>query len=142
MSVEDNKARIRFFVEQVVNAHDLEREKEVVVPELLDEAVGHLRQLFEGFPDVHATIDDLIGEGDKVVGRVTLSGTHRGPFAGAAPTNKRVSWTSIRVWRFENGKVVESWAMQDRLGLLTQLGLVSWEADSINWAGSISAARD
>jgi predicted ester cyclase len=140
MSVEENKDRIRFFVEQVVNAHDLEREREVVVPAILDEALQHLRQLFDGFPDIRGTIDDMFGEGDKVVARVTLSGTHTGTFAGAAPTGKRITWTSIRIWRFEEGKVAETWAMQDRLGLLTQLGLVDLPAEPIHWAGSISAS--
>jgi predicted ester cyclase len=104
MSVEENKDRIRFFVEQVVNAHDLEREREVVVPDLLGEAVQHMGQLFEAFPDVRGTIDDMFGEGDKVVARVTLSGTHTGTFAGVAPTGKRITWTSIRIWRFEEGR--------------------------------------
>jgi len=139
MSFEENEALIRFFVEEVVNAHDLEREKEVVVPALLDEAVQHLEQLFDGFPDVHATIDDMFGAGDKVVARITLSGTHAGSFAGAAPTGKRITWTSIRIWRFEGGRVAETWAMQDRLGLLTQLGLVDLPSEPIHWAGSLSS---
>jgi predicted ester cyclase len=140
MSVGENKDRIRFFVEDVVNAHDLEREREVVVPAILDEALQHLRQLFDGFPDIRGTIDDMFGEGDKVVARVTLSGTHTGTFAGAAPTGKRITWTSIRIWRFEDGRVAETWAMQDRLGLLTQLGLVDLPAEPIHWAGSLSSS--
>lgn len=139
MSVEENKALIRFFVEEVVNAHDLDREREVVLPGLLDEAIQHLKQLFDAFPDVHATIDDLFGEGDRIVGRVTLSGTHSGPFAGATPTGRRITWTSIRIWRFEDGRVAETWAMQDRLGLLVQLGLVESPAEPIHWAGSASS---
>jgi len=142
MTVEENKARVRFFVEEVANAHALEREREFVAPELVDEGVRHLKQLFDAFPDVHTTIDDLFGEGDRVVARVTMSGTHTGPFAGAAPTGRRITWTSIRIWRFEGGKVIDSWAMQDRLGLLTQLGLVDAQAEPIHWAGSVSAGPE
>lgn len=141
MGVEENKSLIRFFVEEVVNAHHLDREREVVIPDILDEAVQHLEQLLDAFPDVRATIDDMFGEEDRVVARITLSGTHTGPFAGAAPTGRRVTWTSIRIWRFENGRVAETWAMQDRLGLLTQLGLVDSPAEPIHWAGIISAAN-
>lgn len=142
MSVEENKARVRYFVEEIVNAHALEREGEFVAPELVDEGVRHLKQLFDAFPDTHATIDEMFGEGDRIVARITMSGTHTGPFAGAAPTGKRITWTSIRIWRFEDGRVAETWAMQDRLGLLVQLGLVDSPAEPIHWAGNVSAERD
>ena len=46
---------------------------------------------FAAFPDAQATIEDLIAEGDKVVTRFTLRGTHRGAFMGIAPTGKHVT---------------------------------------------------
>ena len=70
-----------------------------------------------------------------------LSATHTGPFAGRAGTGERVSFASHRMYRVADGKIVETWAMQDRLGLLDQLGLVSIAAADINWAGG-RPARD
>ena len=55
--------------------------------------------------------------------RLTVSGRHTGgPFAGVPATGRFASWGSIRIYRIEGGKVVETWAMQDRLGLLQRLG--------------------
>ena len=74
------------------------------------------------FPDLEVTIEDQIVDGDKVVTRLTLSGTHKGDYRGIAATGKRVSWSQIAIARIENGKIVESWRIPDRLGLRQQLG--------------------
>ena len=77
---------------------------------------------YNACPDLHYTIEDMVAEGDKVVIRVTVSGTHRGEFMGVAPTNKRVSWTSIIISRIVNGIIVERWANTD---MMQQLGAVA-----------------
>jgi steroid delta-isomerase-like uncharacterized protein len=75
------------------------------------------------FPDSRFDLEDLVAEGDKVVARVSVSGTQRGPMLGLAPTGKRVRTTGIEVFRFEDGKMAEHWATFDALGMLQQLGL-------------------
>ena len=77
-----------------------------------------------GFPDIHITIEDEIAEGDKVLSRWTLRGTHKGEFAGTAPTGKHVTVTAMTLFRFEAGKIVEGWDYWDALGFMTQLGLL------------------
>jgi predicted ester cyclase len=85
-------------------------------------------------PDLQVTIeDDLIAEGDKVVARLTLTGTHTGPFAGQPASGHLARWSSIRIYRMDSGKVVQTWAMQDRLGLLQQPGALP-ELKPVNWA--------
>ena len=79
---------------------------------------------FAAFPDAQATIEDLIAEGDKVVTRFTLRGTHRGAFMGIAPTGKHVTMTAIGICRVEEGKFAEVWENVDALGLLQQLGAI------------------
>jgi predicted ester cyclase len=74
------------------------------------------------FPDVRITVDDVIAAGDKVVMRWHSDGTHSGELEGLAPTGAHVSVTGIGIDRWENGKVVESWAEWDNLGLARQLG--------------------
>jgi steroid delta-isomerase-like uncharacterized protein len=76
------------------------------------------------FPDLHFTINDQIAEGDRVVTRWTVTGTHKGQMMGIAPTNKRATVTGTDIGRFDNGKLVESWASYDMLGMLQQLGVV------------------
>lgn len=78
----------------------------------------------EAFPDLRMSVDEIIGEGDLVAGRFTLSGTHEGPWRGAAPTGRRVSMALMMFFRFEDGLLVELWEVDDQLGLQRQLGLL------------------
>ena len=73
------------------------------------------------FPDLHATVQDVLADGEKVVGRLTWHGTHQGSFAGLEPTGKQVAFAAIHIVRFENGKAVEWWGIADLLGALQQL---------------------
>jgi len=74
------------------------------------------------FPDARFTIDDLIAEADKVAARVTLRGTHHGSFMGRPPTGAAVESVETIVFRVVAGKVVETWASRDDLGLMRQIG--------------------
>jgi steroid delta-isomerase-like uncharacterized protein len=76
------------------------------------------------FPDARVTIEDQVAEGDKVVSRYTVSGTHQGEIMGAAPTGKLVTHTGHQTDRFEGGKIVESWTNWDALGLLQEIGAI------------------
>jgi steroid delta-isomerase-like uncharacterized protein len=77
------------------------------------------------FPDLCHTVEDQVAEGEKVVSRLTVQGTHQGPFQGMPPTGKQVTFTDIMISRIEDGKITELWAQFDALGLLQQLGLLS-----------------
>ena len=76
------------------------------------------------FPDLHITVEDMIAEGDKIVARLTMRGTHQGAFLGIPPTGKQVTGTAIDINRITGGKSVEHWNNSDTLGLLQQLGVV------------------
>lgn len=73
------------------------------------------------FPDWQETVDDIIAEGDRVVIRFHSTGTHRGTFAGIAPTGRKITISEVAIYRLVNGKIVEQWGMPDLNGLLTQL---------------------
>jgi predicted ester cyclase len=133
VSLQQNKNVVRQLVDEVWNEHQLGGLGKFVDADLLAEATEHTRQFLTAFPDVEVTIQDLIAEGDKVVGRLLVRGTNTGPFAGRPPTGKRVTFGSFRIYRLADGKVVETWAMQDRMGLMEQLGLVQ-SAGNVNWA--------
>jgi predicted ester cyclase len=81
-------------------------------------------EVFDAFPDTHMTIEDLIVEGDKVVGRYTMTGTHKGAYMGIPPTNKKLTMSVIEIDRFVGGKCVESWLKADTLGMMQQLGAI------------------
>jgi len=69
------------------------------------------------------TIDDTISEKDKLAVSWTVTGTHRGEFLGLPPTNKRVNITGITIHQIADGKILESTAIWDAVGLLQQLGV-------------------
>ena len=84
------------------------------------------KQVFKGFvagaPGYHV-IEDLIAEGDKVVGRIVAYGRHEGDLFGIPRTGRQIRVSGIAVWRIANGKIVEHWHETDQLGLMHQLGL-------------------
>jgi len=75
------------------------------------------------YPDIHLMVEDLIGEGDKVVGRTTVTGTHRGEFMGVAPTGKSVTYNEMFIFRIADGRVVETWGVVDVYAQMKQIGV-------------------
>lgn len=138
MTVQRNKELIRRYVEEVYNKHDLDAYLGFVDGAIADSGEDHLRQFFTAFPDSHVTVLDLFGEGDKILGRLRISATNSGSFAGQPPTGKKVQFDSFRIYRIVDGKIVESWAMQDRLGLMEQLGFIG-AAGEVNWGAGDEA---
>jgi steroid delta-isomerase-like uncharacterized protein len=133
MSIEENKDIVRRY-QEAYNSNDLDALDEVVAVDVLTPKIMpgmpaglegakavHRRSLL-GMPDFHTKIDDLIAEGDKVVARVTMSGTHTGDFWGFPATGNKVTFTGIYIARIENGKIVEHWGEEDGISLMQQIG--------------------
>jgi predicted ester cyclase len=83
-----------------------------------------IRDLYAAFPDFEARIEDLLVDATRSEAAVrwTGSGTHRGPYLGAAPTGRRVRFKGIEIVRFDGGWIVERWGEWDGIDLLAQLG--------------------
>jgi predicted ester cyclase len=77
-----------------------------------------------GFPDLLYTIDDVISTDDRIVHRLTGSGTMTGDFLGMPATGKRATWTEIHIGRLVNDRVVEHWGVADLLNAFVQLGVI------------------
>jgi predicted ester cyclase len=77
-----------------------------------------------GFPDLHYELLHEVASGDLVVHHLGAQGTHRGDFAGAAPSGRQANWREVHVMRFEAGRMAEQWGVVDRLAVLQQLGLL------------------
>lgn len=133
MGLQKNKELILRYVDEVYQKKDLKAYLEFVGGELVELGSDHLQQFFSAFPDSQTTVLDMFGEGDKVVARLRINATNKGPFAGQPATGKKVQFDSIRIYRIVDNKIVETWAMQDRLGLMEQLGFVR-AAGEVNWA--------
>jgi predicted ester cyclase len=111
-----------FVAEDVVN--------HAAVPEAQGRAgmVRLLEKLREAFPDMNYTCEDLVAEGDRVVARVTMRGTHTGRLGFVRmplePTGRAVQTEQVHVFRFAGGVVAEHWAGRDDFGMLRQLGVL------------------
>jgi steroid delta-isomerase-like uncharacterized protein len=89
-----------------------------------EEAKQFIAMHTTAFPDLNATVEDVIAEGDKVVTRWTIRGTHQGEMEEfGPPTGKQAELQGISIHRIEGGKIVEEWNRYDNLSLLQQLGL-------------------
>ena len=80
--------------------------------------------LKKAFPDLYYTVEDTIESGDRLVHRLSASGTMTGEFMGIPATGKRSTWTEIHIGRVVNGRLTEHWGHADQLGMLVQLGIV------------------
>ena len=137
MSVEQNKALFRRFVEEVFNKGNVSTIDEFLAPNFVErevlppgtpsgrEGVKQLTMMFRtAFPDFNVSIDDMIAEGDKIVARTTWSGTQKGEFMGIPSSGKRVSFDVIDIIRISEGKGVEHWGVMDSSALMQQLGVI------------------
>ncbi|MGI9657336.1 MAG: ester cyclase, partial [Gaiellaceae bacterium] len=74
------------------------------------------------FPDLRVETEWMISDGDLVVQRSRMTGTHRGRWFGAEPTGKRAEWSAIEVYRIDGGRIAEQWLSEDWTSVLQQLG--------------------
>ncbi|HET7271869.1 MAG TPA: ester cyclase, partial [Rubrobacter sp.] len=98
-----------------------------------DTMKGEIEYFRSAVPDLTYTVEDQVVEGDKVVSRYTVRGTHQGEFFGVPGSGKHIEMTGINIDRFdENGKMVEEWPEYDLLGAMQQMGAVpgSQQAES------------
>jgi steroid delta-isomerase-like uncharacterized protein len=139
-----NKALLRRFYEELWSKGNLEAIPELVAEDFVDhhplpgappgrEGLAALVTTWRiAFPDMRETVEDLISEGDKVVGRFTMRGTHSGEFLGVPPTGRSVTMGGIDIVRFAGGKIAEFWYGEQLLELMQQLGAVPNFAASPN----------
>ncbi|MBK8026155.1 MAG: ester cyclase [Chloroflexi bacterium] len=77
------------------------------------------------FPDLYVRVDDVVGEGDKVVARLTWSGTFDNDFQGIPANHQKMEWTGIAINRFnEQGLIAERWFNSDELGMMRGMGII------------------
>ncbi|MGQ0670706.1 MAG: ester cyclase [Actinomycetota bacterium] len=134
--IDRNKEVTRRFIDEVFNKHNLDTADELLADDFTDHdpfpgqpndkkgGIEGFRMMFEAFPDMKATVHDLIAEGDRIAIHSTTSGTHQGEFMGIAATGKRVEMGGIDIVRIVDGKATEHWGIFDAMGVMQQLGVI------------------
>lgn len=137
MTIETNKATIDRFFNEVINKGNLGLVEEIMAPDFVEHNVPpgatpglegfkqFISMIGAAFPDISVKVEDMIAEGNKVVARLTASGTHKGTLMGRIPpTDKHATWTGIDIFVIADGKIKERWSARDIMGLMQQLGVV------------------
>ena len=133
MSTTKNKLLADRVWEEVWHRGELDRIDDLFAPDFVRHDPGRelhgpeenrqfIRALRAAFPDLHLTVDDQFAEGDRVCARYRFQGTHTGTFLGIAPTQKRMAYSGILIYRVVDDKIAEQWTEFDLLGFLKQLG--------------------
>jgi hypothetical protein len=140
--VEENKALVRKFFDEVWNNRNLDALDELYSPNFklhalwqntsaggpieatgIEPAKVVIGGWFTGFPDLVVAVDDQVGEDDLVGSRHSSMGTHTAAFMGMPATGKKAKVTGMTVTRCAGGKMVEAWTSWDALGMFEQLGI-------------------
>jgi predicted ester cyclase len=142
MSLDENKRLVHRLYDEAINRQDAVAAAGFYAADAINHrrVVGRsgmqsvFEALFSIFPDFHYRIENETGEGDRVVCKVMMTGTHlgrptmpaifHGMLHGVAPTGKRVEVLQYHDFRINGGKIVEHAAVRDDLGMLVQLGLM------------------
>ena len=136
---EDNKQFMQRFVEEVINKKNLDAVNELVAEDFVEhipfpgqgpgrEGLKQALSIFwSAFPDLRWMLDEQIAEGEKVVSRFTMTGTHRGEFLGIARTDKSVNVWGVVIDVVRNGKFAESRIIINTPSLMQQLGAIPSE---------------
>ena len=138
MSEQENKDIVLRSYQEVINTGDFDSAEEFFSTDLVEHeevpgltgppGIEGFKQAFSilrgAFPDLRMDVHDMIAEGDKVVARVSVHGTHRGELMGMPPTGARVEVTATDIFRIEGGKIAEHWGNFDNLGMMQQLGAI------------------
>ncbi len=132
---EEHKALARRAWEEIVNQRNLDAIDEIYVADVVwhvpegdvqgsEQVKQFVAVYLSAFPDIRVTVEDAIAEGDKVVTRWTMRGTHQGELMGIAPTERQIELEGITIHRIEGGKIVEEWERYDNLGVMQQIGAI------------------
>ena len=81
---------------------------------------------YRGFPDAHFAIEDIIAEGERVWIRETEIGTHNGEYLGISPTGKKITISTVSIYRIVDGKIAEAWHVYDNLDFYKELGIIEY----------------
>ncbi len=134
MSVAENKELLAQYITEVWDEANLDAIRKFLSPAFkrhlspllppvdLDGQIERLAGFRSAFPDIAVTVEEVIAEGDRVVFRSTMRGTHSGEFAGIPPTGIQVTVGLLDAIRIEDGRFAEQWGGPDLYDMLRQLG--------------------
>ena len=134
MGIEENKANIRRQINKCWNKGDFSAVPKLIsqdfiyhTPKKVLKGIDGFKEWVDlwrtGFPDFHMTVEEMIGEKDTVVVKLTWEGTFTGVFDGYNPTGNKVKMDELWLYRFQNGKDIGPLPYGNMLSLIEQMGI-------------------
>lgn len=136
MSIEQNKATVRRYYDEVFNQRKVDLVDELAVEDYVEnnpfpgmgngrnDLKARVQAILGAFNPMSFKVEELVAEGEKVVARWTQTATHSGSFMGIPPTGKEVTVAGIDIHLLRDGRMAEHWHVVDQFGLLQQLGAI------------------
>ena len=133
MTSEENKDLVRRLKEEVINNRNASNADKFFAETFsaLNPIPGRepglaglkkaLDEFFVAFPDIHETVEEVLGDGDKVALLSTIRATHGGRFMGIEPTGKRITFTINEFYTIRGGKIQTGWVYMDLFGFMQQV---------------------
>jgi steroid delta-isomerase-like uncharacterized protein len=141
MSTDENKALVQRWFSDVVSQGDMSSFDAICAvchpdfemirgvanpaPRGIEATKGLISSLRTAFPDLSATVDEQIAEGDKVVSVVTMTGTHQGDFMGVPATGRSFTMPGVSIWEVRDGQLISELVSWDSMGMMQQLGVAA-----------------
>jgi predicted ester cyclase len=131
MTVADNQALVRRFIDEVFLHGNVAALNELVTPDFVSHGLpgsgpevmqGAIERTSKGLSNASMHIEDSFGEGDRVAIRMTSSATQSGELMGMPPTGKTYTIEEIHIFRVTGGRIAEHWHQMDALAMMRQLG--------------------
>jgi len=124
--LEANKSVVRRLVDQVLNKGNLDLLDDLYTADQAALAREWIAAFRASFPDMNMVTVELVAEGDLVIGRFTCTATHLGTWMGHPPTGRVFNAIGeVNRYRIHEGRIAETWTLEDNLERLTQLGLLT-----------------
>jgi predicted ester cyclase len=136
MSEATNRETMRRYYAEVWEKGNLAAMDEFISPAIVDHNplpgmdggyashVAAVSMIVNAFGNPRYTFHTIVAEGDRVAGHWTMTATHTGELLGIPPTGKQITISGTDISRFEDGKIVDFWHVEDQLAMLTQLGVI------------------
>ena len=114
-----------FIINYITSVSGVEKTRALLENYMTDEALISHIEIFEvAFPRYDLFIDEMTAEGNRVIIRARVAGTHLGELGGIAATYKTVDFPVIVAYEIENDKVISHWMLADQMKLMEQLGVI------------------
>jgi predicted ester cyclase len=126
----DQAKKNKEFIIRYINAlSGVTKTRESLEYHISDESlIGHILFFDAVFPKYEMFMDEITGEGNRVIVRARLKGTHEGEMNGIPPTHKGVLFPFVIGYEIENNKIISHWLIADQMMLMEQLGVMKQPA--------------